>query len=269
MDLPCNTFKLAIQQRNTAIGLWIACADAYSVEISAQAGFDWLLLDGEHAPNDLRSILAQLQSLAAYAAAPVVRVPTGDAVLLKQYLDIGVQNFLVPMVETAEQAKAIVAATRYPPEGIRGVGSSIARSSRWARYSNYLHAANEQICVLVQVETATALSRIAEIASVEGVDGVFIGPADLAASMGHLGNPGHPEVQAAVDQAMAQIVSLGKAAGTLTSDETLARHYLALGASFVAVGVDTSLLARSTRMLAETYLGKREASADQSAGQVY
>ncbi|OVZ56882.1 hypothetical protein CDO44_19925 [Pigmentiphaga sp. NML080357] len=254
MMLPENAFKRAVSCRERLIGLWAAMADPYGAEICAQAGFDWILLDGEHAPNDLRSILAQLQSLAPYRAAPVVRVPEGNAVLLKQYLDIGVQNFLVPMVESAEQARAIVAATRYPPQGTRGVGSSIARASRWARYTDYLHAANGQVCVLAQVETAAGAERIEDIAAVDGVDGIFIGPADLAASMGHLGNPGHPEVGSAIARAMARTLALGKAVGTLTAEPASIRRYLEQGASFIAVGVDTALLARATRDLAAAWI---------------
>ncbi|MFW7347916.1 MAG: aldolase/citrate lyase family protein [Pigmentiphaga sp.] len=254
MNLPENAFKRALIDRRRLIGLWAAMADPYSLEICAQAGFDWLLLDGEHGPNDLRSVLAQLQALAAYPPAPVVRVPEGDAVLLKQYLEIGVQNFLVPMVESAEQARAIVAATRYPPHGTRGVGSSIARSSRWATYADYLYAANGQICVLAQVETAAGVDRVAQIAAVDGVDGIFIGPADLAASMGHLGEPGHPEVRAAIDRARRGALSHDKAVGTLATDSALIRQHLEQGASVVAVGADTALLARATRELAAAWI---------------
>lgn len=255
MKLPENAFRHAVSRGERLIGLWAAMADPYSLEICAQAGFDWMLLDGEHGPNDLRSILAQLQALAPYRSAPVVRVPEGNAVVLKQYLDIGVQNFLIPMVESADQARAIVAATRYPPHGIRGVGSSIARASRWARYADYLHCANDHICVLVQVETAVGVDHIDEIAAVDGVDGVFIGPADLAASMGHLGNPGHPDVLAKIDYAMTQVLALGKAVGTLATEPASIRRFMEHGASFVAVGVDTTLLARATRDLSSTWIG--------------
>ena len=263
MNLPVNTFKQALAQKQAQIGLWLGLADPYSTEICAGAGFDWLLIDGEHAPNDVRSILAQLQTVAPYASHPVARVPMGHGhmgeALIKQYLDIGVQTLLVPMVDTAVQAAALVRATRYPQNdangeaigGIRGMGG--ARASRWGRLPLYAHEANAQVCLLVQVETRTALDNLDAIASTEGVDGVFIGPADLSASMGHVGKPGHPEVQAAIADAIARIVKAGKAAGILTPDESLARHYLSLGATFVAVGVDTALLVNATSALAARF----------------
>lgn len=193
-----NTFKVALSRGDTLYGFWLALADAYSSEVCAGAGFDWLVIDGEHAPNDLRSILRQLQAIAPYPSAPVVRPPVGDPVLIKQLLDIGARNLLIPMVETATQARELVAATRYPPRGIRGVGSALARASAFSRDTEYLKHADEGVCLLLQVESVTALEVLDEIAAVEGVDGVFVGPADLAASFGHLGNPGHPEVQAAI-----------------------------------------------------------------------
>lgn len=245
-----NTFKQAMRDRQARIGLWLSLAQPYTAELCATAGFDWLLIDGEHAPNDVRSTLAQLQAVAPYGSQPVVRAVRGETSLIKQLLDIGVQTLLVPMVDTAEQARALVAATRYPPEGIRGVGSAVARVSRWGARTGYLDEANDEVCLLVQAETATALRNLDAICAVDGVDGVFIGPADLAASMGHRGRPGHPEVQAAIEDAIRRIVASGKAAGTLVSDESLARRYLELGATFVAVGIDTSLLARATRDLA-------------------
>ena len=253
MQTPDNLFKQALARGEVQIGLWQALADPYAAEICAGSGFDWLLLDGEHAPNDLRSLLAALQSVAAYPTHPVVRVPHGDAALIKQVLDIGATTLLVPMVESAEQAAALVRAMRYPPQGVRGVGSAIARSARWSRYPHYLQEANDCVCLLVQVESLAALQQVDAIAAVDGVDGVFIGPADLSASMGYLGQPAHPEVRAAIDHAIARILHAGKAPGILCADETLARHYLALGARFVAVGVDTSLLVRATAALAAQF----------------
>jgi 4-hydroxy-2-oxoheptanedioate aldolase len=250
---PENSFKKALARRQLQIGLWLALADSYAAEICAGAGFDWLLIDGEHAPNDLRSMLAALQAVAAYPTHPVVRVPRGDATLIKQVLEIGATTLLVPMVESAEQARELAGAMRYPPQGIRGVGSAIARSSRWSRHPNYLHEANERVCLLVQVETAAALKELAAIAAVDGVDGVFIGPADLAASMGHLGKPTHADVRGAIDAALDTIKKAGKAPGILCSDEALARHYIDAGARFVAVGVDTSLLVRATSELAQKF----------------
>lgn len=250
-----NTFKVALSRGDTLYGFWLALADAYSAEVCAGAGFDWLVIDGEHAPNDLRSILRQLQAVAPYPSAPVVRPPVGDPVLIKQLLDIGARNLLIPMVETETQARELVAATRYPPRGIRGVGSALARASAFSRDAEYLQHADEGVCLLLQMESATALEVLDEIAAVEGVDGVFVGPADLAASFGHLGNPGHPEVQAAIRVAAGRIRAAGKAAGILATDEGAARRYLEWGYSFVAVGVDVTLLARATTALANSFKG--------------
>ncbi|MCG5260541.1 4-hydroxy-2-oxoheptanedioate aldolase [Cupriavidus gilardii] len=253
-----NPFKTALAARRPQIGLWLSMAEPYLAEVAATAGFDWLLIDGEHAPNDVRSILAQLQAVAAYPTAPVVRAVAGDVPLIKQLLDIGATTLLVPMVDTAEQASMLVSATRYPPQGIRGVGSAVARASRWSGRADYLDVADDEVCLLVQAETVTALANLEAICAVDGIDGVFIGPADLAASMGHRGNPGHPEVQAAIENAMRTIVASGKAAGTLTSDAALARRYLELGCTFVATGVDVLLFAKAARQLAASF---REAGA--------
>jgi 4-hydroxy-2-oxoheptanedioate aldolase len=248
-----NPFKAALKRGDKLVGLWLSMANPYSAEICATAGFQWLLIDGEHAPNDVRSTLAQLQAVAPHPAHPVARAVNGDPALIKQLLDIGVQTLLVPMVDTPEQAAALVAATRYPPEGTRGVGAAAARASHWGARRDYLETANDDACLLVQAETRTALQNIDRICAVDGVDGVFIGPADLAASMGHRGRPGHPEVQAAIESAIKSIVASGKAAGTLTADTALARRYLELGASFVAVGIDVTLLARGARRLAAEF----------------
>ena len=270
MQTPTNTFKQALLTKRAQIGLWMGLADHYVTEICAGAGFDWLLIDGEHAPNGLADILAQLQAIAAYPASHAsARVPVGDTALIKQYLDLGAQTLLVPMVDTAEQAAALVKACRYPQDdgqgGIRGMAG--ARASRWGRYPNYVKEANERVCLLVQAETRTALQNLDAIAATPGVDGVFIGPADLSASLGHVGDPNHPEVQAAIEDAIARILKAGKAPGILTSDEAQARHYLALGAVFVAVGLDTGILARQTRALAATF---KQAPAPAAAkGSVY
>ncbi|ADV67533.1 4-hydroxy-2-oxoheptanedioate aldolase [Deinococcus maricopensis] len=257
-----NPFKVALAEGRAQIGLWLGLADPYTAEISAGAGFDWLVVDGEHAPNDLRSILEHLQVLAAYPVAPVVRPPEGTTSGIKQLMDIGVQNLLIPMVETAEQAASLVAATRYPPRGVRGVGSALARASRWNRTPEYLHRADDDVCLLVQIETRLGLENLDAIARVEGVDGVFIGPADLSASLGHLGNPGHPDVTAAIEDAIRRIRAAGKAPGILMSDEGGARRALALGSTFVAVGVDTSLLARATSDLAAKFKGGEATKGD-------
>lgn len=260
MQLPINTFKQALQNKQAQIGLWMSLADSYATEITAGAGFDWLLIDGEHAPNDLRSVLQQLQTMAAYPDThPIARLPTGHGrvgeMLVKQYLDLGVSTLLTPMVDTAEQAQALVRAARYPQDdgggGIRGMAG--ARASRFGRYPNYAREANAQVCLLVQAESQTALDNLDAIAAVEGVDGVFIGPADLSASMGYVGQLTHPKVLAAIEDAIARINRAGKAAGILTTDEALAKHYLGLGALFVAVGLDTNLLVRHTSALAARF----------------
>ena len=255
MQVPTNTFRDALRAQQPQIGLWLGLADRYSAELLAGVGYDWLLIDGEHAPNDVRSTLGQLQAVASASTAlppgqaashAVARVPigTGDVgtTLIKQYLDIGVQTLLVPMVDTPEQAAQVVAAAKYPPEGVRGMGSALARASRWQAYPHYVKEANAQVCVLVQVETVAALRHLDAIAATPGVDGVFIGPADLSASMGHPGNPGHPDVQAAIHDAIARIRRAGKAPGILATQEAQARQWLDAGALFVAVGIDTMLL---------------------------
>ncbi len=256
MNNPVNPFKRALAQKQLQIGLWLGLASPYTTEICAGAGFDWLLIDGEHAPNDLNSILAQLQAIAGYPAShAIARVPVGHGhvgtALIKQYLDLGVQTILVPMVDTAEQARAVVQAARYPPQGIRGMAG--ARASRWGRIADYALHANEQICVLVQAETRTALDNLDAIAAVDGVDGVFIGPADLSASLGHVGQPDQRQVRDAIENAFERIARAGKASGILMTDEALARHYIGLGGLFVAVGLDSALLARHSAALAASY----------------
>ena len=256
MQTPKNLFKQALQDKRPQIGLWMGLANAYSAEICALAGFDWLLIDGEHAPNDLRSILAQLQTVAAYPGNhAIARIPVGETALIKQYLDLGARTLLVPMVDTPEQAAQLVRAMRYPQDdgqgGVRGMAG--ARASRWGHLSDYAKRANDEVCLLVQAESREALQHLDAIAATPGVDGVFIGPADLSASMGHVGNPGHPEVQAAIEDAIARILRAGKAPGILSPDEALAQHYLSLGALFVAVGLDTQILMRQTSALAARF----------------
>lgn len=266
MQVPSNAFRDALRARHPQIGLWLGLADRYSAELLAGVGYDWLLIDGEHAPNDVRSTLGQLQAIASaslglppnqVASHAVARVPigTGDVgtTLIKQYLDIGMQTLLVPMVDTPEQAAQVVRAAKYPPEGVRGMGSALARASRWQGYPQYVHQANAQVCVLLQAETVEAMRHLDAIAATPGVDGVFIGPADLSASMGHPGNPGHPEVQAAIADGIARILRAGKAPGILATNEAQARQWLAAGALFVAVGVDALLLKASAAELLRRY----------------
>jgi 4-hydroxy-2-oxoheptanedioate aldolase len=244
-ELPLNRFKQALAAGSKQIGLWNSLASAVTVEVIAGAGFDWLLVDMEHSPNDLPLVHGQLQAMAAYpTCAPVVRPPWNDMVAIKRLLDLGVQTFLIPYVQNAEQAAAAVRHTRYPPHGVRGFASA-SRATRFGRIPGYWQRAHEQICVLVQVETAEALSEIEAIAAVDGVDGIFIGPGDLSASMGHLGQPSHPDVIRAIEDAVRRIGAAGKPSGFLTGDETLARRMLDLGCQFVAVGADVVLLARA------------------------
>jgi 4-hydroxy-2-oxoheptanedioate aldolase len=254
MQMKTNAFKAALKSGGRPqIGLWLGLADPICAEICAGAGFDWLMIDGEHAPNDIRSILAQLQAVAPYPVHPVVRPVAGDVQLIKQLLDIGVQTLLIPMVETAEQARHLVTAMRYPPVGIRGVGAALARASQWNRIPNYVHEANDQMCLLVQVETRQGLHNLDAIAAVDGVDGVFVGPSDLSAALGHLGDPSHPDVQMAIDNAIRRICVGCDAAGILTNDEAKARHYLSIGCKFVAVGLDGNLLMKATQELASKF----------------
>ena len=257
MQNPVNTFKQALRDKRRAqIGLWMGLAGPITAEICAGAGFDWLLIDGEHSPNDLQSILVQAQAIAAYPGThAIARVPVGHGnvgtALIKQYLDLGLQTLLVPMVDTADQAKALVQATRYPPLGIRGMGG--ARASRWGRIANYPKVANDEVCLLVQAESREALANLDAIAAVDGIDGVFIGPADLSAAMGHVGDPMHADVQAAIKDAVARIHKAGKAAGILWLDEKVTAEYLALGVEFIAVGVDHNLLVKASTALAAKF----------------
>jgi 4-hydroxy-2-oxoheptanedioate aldolase len=270
MPAPTNSFKTALKAGRTQIGLWVALTSPYTAEICAGAGYDWLLVDAEHAPNDIQTLVAQLQALSKYPVHPIVRPPIGEAWMIKQILDIGIQTLLVPMVETREQAEALVRAVRYPPHGIRGVGAALARASGFNRIPDYLQTANDEVCLLLQVESRAGLANLDAIASVEGVDGVFIGPADLAADMGFLGKPGAAEVQAAVEDALGRIQGHGKAAGILTADQSLARRYVDLGATFVAIGSDVALLVNSTtRLLAEFKAGEQFTPPKATSGQVY
>lgn len=265
-----NNFKQAIANGAPQIGIWQALASPYTAEICAGAGFDWLLIDAEHGPNDLPLVLSQLQAVAPYPVEPVVRIPVGDTVLVKQYLDIGARTILVPMVETAEAAATMVRAVRYPPHGVRGIGSAIGRASRWNRVPDYLQNAHNDICLLVQVESRRAIENLEEIASIPGVDGVFIGPSDLAADLGHIGNPGHSEVQQTIENAIGRILACNKPVGMLIADEKLAQRYLALGSTFVAVGTDVTILARGAEAIANRFKGEEhDATSGTNGGGVY
>jgi 4-hydroxy-2-oxoheptanedioate aldolase len=250
MELPVNPFKRALRAGRQQVGLWSSLAHPTSVEILAGSSFDWLLLDMEHSPNDVNMVLSQLQAAASGGNAhPIVRPPWNEAVIIKRLLDAGAQTLLLPFVQNADEARRAVAATRYPPDGVRGFASS-ARAQRYGRVKDYHARAADELCVLVQVETPEALKNLEAIAAVDGVDGIFIGPGDLSSTMGMLGRQNHPDVVSTIEAAIRRIVATGKAAGILTSDETLARRYIAAGTTFTAVGSDVGLLVRGAEQLA-------------------
>lgn len=242
-----TSFKQQLAQGRPLVGLWQALANAYSAEICARQGFDWLLLDGEHSPNSIESLLAQAQAIAAFPVECVVRVAVGEPVVIKQYLDLGLHTLLVPMVETAEQAAGLVRACRYPPHGIRGVSSATSRGANFGQDTDYLHSASEKITLIVQIESRMGLDNVAAIAAVDGVDALFIGPSDLAASLGHLGDPRHPEVSAAIDQACTAIAAAGKPAGIFALSPDHARTSFAQGFAFASVGTDIGLMINGAR----------------------
>lgn len=253
MDLPVNPLKRALREGRPVIGLWTQLVSPIAAEVLAGAGFDFLVIDTEHAPNELPAVQAQLQATAAGGpAAPVVRPVWNDPVVLKRLLDAGAQNLLVPFVQSADEARRAVAATRYPPAGIRGVAVA-TRANRYGRVGDYFRRVHDELCVHVQLETRLALEHLEAIAAVDGVDGLFIGPSDLAADMGHLGDSGHPEVQAAIDDAVARIRKTGKAPGILAPIEADARRWLERGCLFVAVGSDLGLLARQAEALCRKF----------------
>lgn len=245
-------------------GIWVCSGSPLVAEIVAGSGIDWLLIDQEHGPNGLGSTLAQLQAVAAYPVSPVVRVPSADAVVIKQVLDLGAQNLLVPMISSAAEAEAAVRAVRYPPRGVRGVGSALARSARWNRVDDYLLEADRSVSLFVQIETAAGVSAAASIAAVDGVDGVFVGPSDLAASMGLLGQQAHPDVVAAVHRAFEAVRAQGTPVGVNAFDPAVADAYLEAGAAFILVGADVALLARGTEQLAARF-GAAEAGRDRAS----
>ena len=252
MPVPANPFKRALASGRPQIGLWSSLASHITVEIVAGSGFDWLLLDMEHSPNELPMVHAQLQAAAGGTAHPIVRPPWNDMVVIKRLLDIGVQTLLIPYVQTVDEARDAVAYTRYPPQGVRGFATG-PRANNYGRVTDYVQTYTQELCVLVQIETRPGLDNLEQIAAVDGVDGVFIGPADLAAALGHAGDLKHPEVQAAIEDAIRRLVACGKPPGILTGDEQLARRYLELGCLFTAVGSDLNLLARGADQLAARF----------------
>ena len=250
MAAPVNHFKQALKDGQRQIGCWCTFGEAITTELMGTAGFDWLVVDGEHAPNDIRSIRDQLVALATSSAEPVVRVPIGEAWLIKQVLDAGAQTVLVPMVETADQAAELVRACHYPPHGTRGVGATGARATRFGAVQNYIPTADAQICILLQVENRKGIENLDEILALEGIDGIFIGPSDLSTDMGHQGNSAHPEVRAVIADAISRIKAAGKAPGILGVTDEATQAYADIGAQFLAVGIDVLLLAQGARALA-------------------
>lgn len=250
MPAPINRFKKALKEGRRIYGCWMGLGSNFSADLMSTAGFDWLVIDGEHGLNDLHTILAQLQVLAASDTEAVVRVPVGQTYIMKQMLDAGAQTILVPMVESADQARQLVRDVTYPPHGDRGVGYAVSRAGRFSQTAEYGTTADAQICLLVQVENRKGMAALDEILTIEGVDGVFIGPADLAADMGHMGNAMHPDVQAAIMDAITRIAAAGKAPGILSTIDAMTEPAIAAGAQFVAVGSDVLLLNRAAEDLA-------------------
>lgn len=252
MNIKKNQFKQAIKSGRHQKGLWTTLANTYSTEAVAGAGFDWLLIDMEHSPNDLNSVLLQLQTIGAYPVTSVVRPIWNDPLEIKRLLDIGVQTFLIPYVQNAAEAEAAVKSVRYPPRGIRGV-SALTRATSFGRIVDYMKSCEDEICVLVQVETPEALNQIESIGAIEGVDGIFIGPGDLSASMGYPGQLKHPHVLDAIEDGIKRIIKTGRAPGILTGDKELAHRFIEQGSLFTAVGVDAGLLARAADSLAKEF----------------
>jgi 4-hydroxy-2-oxoheptanedioate aldolase len=252
MELPANNFKRSLMAGRQQIGLWVSLASAYSAEIVAGSGFDWLLIDTEHSPNEVDTTMAQLQAVAASPVSAVVRPAWNDKVLIKRHLDIGAQTLLVPYVQSEEEAAAAVAATRFPPRGVRGV-AGMTRATRFGRVDDYAKRAASELCLLVQIETRDGIENLEAITRCEGVDGVFIGPADLAAGLGHVGDIAHAEVQSVIREAIRRIRACGKAAGILATDDASTRRYMEWGTTFTAVGLDAMVLARETEKLATKF----------------
>ncbi len=248
MPAPTNHLKAALRAGVPQYGIWLNLASPYTAELLSGAGFDWLLIDGEHGPNLIPQMLAQAQTIGSRTSV-VVRPPQGEVWMIKQILDLGVQTILVPMIESAEHAAEMVRAMRYPPEGVRGMGAGVARAADFGRISDYIASANAQTCLLLQVESRAGLAALPAILAMDGVDGVFIGPADLAADMGFPGDSAAPQVQSAIDEALGAIVAAGKMAGILTFDPAAAKRYAAMGVTFLGVGGDIGLLVTAAAKL--------------------
>ena len=253
MKIRHNQFKEQIKNGQPQYGIWNGLPDSYAAEIGAGAGFDWICIDGEHAPFDLRTILHNMQAVQSYGVSAIVRIPSSDPNLIKQLTDAGAQNILIPMIESGEQAELVAKAMRYPPNGSRGVGTGLARAAQWNRVNDYFKLSDDQMCCIGQIETVKGVEALDDILQVQGLDVCFIGPADLAASMGYLGQAGHSEVVKLVQEVIKRIVKTGKQAGFLTSSEPLIKTYSEAGALMCGVGVDTSILAKATTQLAQKY----------------
>jgi len=237
-----NTFKQALHKGTRQLGAFMALADSTAAELMATTGFDWLLIDGEHGPNDIKSIMGQLQSLAAYPVNPVVRLPDHNEANIKRALDIGAQSLLIPMVDSAEQAGQLAQAVRFPPKGIRGLGGGLTRATRWGSFPDYFEKADDNVCLILQIESLEGVANLDAITQTEGVDAIFVGPADLAAAMGYIGQPAHPEVRRVVEDAIQRIHALGKPVGVYCADPKQLASYQQMGASFFLIAADTLLL---------------------------
>jgi len=248
-----NKFKTAIQSGQKQYGIWNGIPHSYAAEILAGSGFDWVLIDAEHAPFSMDQIIIQIQAMSRYDVTPILRMPNADPVYMKTLMDSGVQSFIIPMVESVDTAQLIAKAVRYAPQGIRGVGTALSRAAQWNRVNDYFKLANDQMCVIAQIESVKGVEALDEILKVEGIDVVFLGPADLAGTMGHLGNPGHPEVKETVNACLSKITASGKIAGVLTSSKELIEDYTNKGATMIGVGLDTIILAKASKELAEYY----------------
>ncbi len=252
MQTPVNTLKIALQAGQVQHGIWLTSGTGILAEVAGSAGFDWCLIDGEHGPNTVSEMLPQLQALAISGTAAVIRIANAEDWMIKQALDLGCQTILVPMVDDAKTAQAMAKAMRYPPAGNRGMGAALARATSFGSVADYPQTANDQVCLLVQAESAAALENIDAIAATDGVDGVFVGPADLSADMGFPGQPDHPEVEAAIDHMIARITAAGKVAGIITFDESRFGEYAKKGVTFLGVGGDMMILNKALRALAQT-----------------
>jgi 4-hydroxy-2-oxoheptanedioate aldolase len=266
-EMPRNRFRAGLESGRTQFGAWLGIPDPSVAEIMAGAGFDWLLVDHEHGAFELRDVMTHLQAMAPYDVAPIVRPVDDNPALLKKLCDIGAQSFVVPMIDTAEQAAAVVRAIKYPPEGTRGMGTSLARAARWNAVPGYAGQANGEMLVIVQAETVAAIDNLAAIAGTPGIDGVFIGPSDLSASMGHVGNAAHPDVVDTVGDSLRTIRAAGKHAGLLCLDESMVPHFEGCGANFVGIGVDTLLIGNAARRLAARRSADDDSSDNESSSE--